>query len=58
MNHVSRRPIFTREQIDKELKQVVLLDRILAESGALTLSQLNDIVVKIDKVMTPSPCFY
>ncbi|VDK78393.1 unnamed protein product [Litomosoides sigmodontis] len=49
MNHVSGRPVFTREQIDKELKQVELLDQILAERGALTLSQLNDVVIKIDK---------
>ncbi|CAG9534792.1 unnamed protein product [Cercopithifilaria johnstoni] len=49
MDNVSGRPVFTCEQIDKELKQVVLLDRILAESGALTFNHLNDVVSKIDK---------
>ncbi|KAM3718433.1 Pleckstrin [Dirofilaria immitis] len=48
MEDVNERPIFTQEQLDKELKQVVLLDRILAENGALTLKELKDIVSKID----------
>ncbi|VDO52340.1 unnamed protein product [Onchocerca flexuosa] len=49
MDDISVRPVFTQEQIDKELKQVVLLDRILAEHGALTLKALKDVVSKIDK---------
>uniref|UniRef100_A0A1I7VX07 Tudor domain-containing protein n=1 Tax=Loa loa TaxID=7209 RepID=A0A1I7VX07_LOALO len=49
MYGINGRPVFTQEQIDKELKQVVLLDRILAENGALTFRQLNDVVFKTDK---------
>lgn len=57
MDDINERPVFTQEQIDKELKQIVLLDRVLAESGALTLGQLNDVVSKIDKVMISSLSF-
>ncbi|VIO94929.1 Uncharacterized protein BM_BM8072 [Brugia malayi] len=49
MNDLSKRPVFTQQEIVNELQKVALLDRILAESGALTLKHLNDIVSKIDK---------
>uniref|UniRef100_A0A0R3RIZ4 DUF4216 domain-containing protein n=1 Tax=Elaeophora elaphi TaxID=1147741 RepID=A0A0R3RIZ4_9BILA len=49
IDNIEKRPVFTRERIDIELKQIVLLDRILAENGALTLSQLNDVVSKVDQ---------
>uniref|UniRef100_A0A915PW22 Uncharacterized protein n=1 Tax=Setaria digitata TaxID=48799 RepID=A0A915PW22_9BILA len=49
MDDTCRRPIFTQEEIDKELKRIVLLDRILAESGALTLKKLHSLVNEIDK---------
>ncbi|MCP9263700.1 hypothetical protein DINM_007082 [Dirofilaria immitis] len=50
MEDVNERPIFTQEQLDKELKQVVLLDRILAENGALTLKELKDIGNNFNKL--------
>ncbi|VDM93300.1 unnamed protein product, partial [Onchocerca ochengi] len=43
MNDINERPVFNQEQIDKELKQVVLLDQILAEHGTLTLKALKDV---------------
>lgn len=50
MDYLNGRPFFTKEQIEKELKKVVLLDRILAERGALTLEQLYDVVREVGKV--------
>lgn len=51
MDVVNKRPAFTQEQIAEELKQVGLVDRILARHGALTLRQLHSIISKIDEVM-------
>lgn len=52
MDNISERPNFNDEQIETELNKVVLLDQILADNGALTLNQLNDMVHRTDKVMT------